>query len=82
MSKFARIFAFLCLFLGTLFAAVNINTASVDELKSLKGIGDKKAMDIVAYRTEQNFTTIDDLKKVKGIGEKLFNAIKEDIVVE
>lgn len=77
-----KIFAFLCLFLGIMFGAVNINTASFDELKALKGIGDKKAMDIITYRVEHKFTSIEDIKKVKGIGEKLFESIKTDIVVE
>lgn len=53
-----KIFAFLCLFLGIMFGAVNINTASFDELKALKGIGDKKAMDIIIYHTEYKFTSI------------------------
>lgn len=77
-----KIFAFLCLFVGIVLGAVNINTASVDELKTLKGIGEGKAMAIVAYRTEQNFTSIDDIKKVKGIGSKIFEDIKDSIVVE
>lgn len=78
MSKFLVLL--LCLS-GFLFAAVNINTATVEELQSLKGIGKSKAQAIVAYRNEQNFTSIDDIKKVKGIGPKLFESIKQDITV-
>ena len=76
MSKFLALL--LCLS-GFLFAAVNINTATVEELQSLKGIGKSKAQAIVSYRNEQNFTSIDDIKKVKGIGHKLFESIKQDI---
>lgn len=79
MSKFLVLL--LCLS-GFLFAAVNINTATVEELQSLKGIGKSKAQAIVSYRNEQNFTSIDDIKKVKGIGSKLFESIKQDITVQ
>lgn len=52
-------------------AVVNINTAGVEELCNLSGIGEVKARAIVEYR-EQNgkFASIDDLAKVKGIGPK------------
>lgn len=51
--------------------AVNINTASVEELqKSMKGIGKVKAQAIVDYRTAHGpFTTVDQLLEVKGIGK-------------
>lgn len=65
-----------------LFAAVNINTASKEELETLKGIGEAKAKAILEYRKEQNFTSIEDIKKVKGIGEKIFDQIKDSISVE
>lgn len=53
----------------TLFA-LDVNTASVEELTKLKGIGAKKAQAIVDYRTQNTcFKTLDELQKVKGIGE-------------
>lgn len=70
------------MFASFLFGAVNINTATVDELKSLKGIGNAKAKAIVEYRKDQNFTSIEDIKKVKGIGAKIFDGIKNDITVK
>lgn len=76
-----KIFAGLCVFVGLLFGVVNINTASLDELKALKGVGETKAQAIIDYRQEQNFTSIHDIKKVKGIGDKLFDKIKDEIVV-
>ena len=61
---------------------ININTASLDELKYLSGIGEKKAKDIISYReTNGSFNTIEDIMKVAGIGETSFAQIKEDITV-
>ncbi len=59
---------------------ININTADMEELMRLNGIGEVKALAIIAYR-EQNgpFTQIEDLMKVSGIGEKTFAKIKDDI---
>ncbi len=64
-------------------AKLNINTATVEELMSLKGIGEKKAESIVKHREEVgSFAAIDDLKGVKGIGDKLFNKIRDHIAIE
>lgn len=64
-------------------AKININTATIEELTFLKGIGEKKAESIVEHRKKiGTFATIDDLKGVKGIGDKIFNKIKHLIVVE
>ncbi|EAL0218947.1 ComEA family DNA-binding protein [Campylobacter jejuni] len=81
MKKLLFLFFALTAFL---FGAVNINTATLKELKSLNGIGEAKAKAkaILEYRKEANFTSIDDLKKVKGIGDKLFEKIKNDITIE
>ncbi|MGL4607204.1 MAG: helix-hairpin-helix domain-containing protein [Eubacteriaceae bacterium] len=55
---------------------ININTANVDELKSLPGIGEVLAKGIVDYREKNgNYTQLDDLKNVSRIGEKLFENI-------
>ncbi len=64
-------------------AKININTATVDELLSLKGIGLKKANAVIAYRGENGpFTKVEDIKNVKGIGDKIFERIKDRITVE
>ena len=65
-----------------LFGAVNINTASKEELMTLKGIGEATAEAIIEYRQENKFTKIEDIKNVKGIGDKKFESIKEDIEVK
>ncbi len=54
-------------------AIVSINSASVEDLAKLPGIGPEKAKAIVAARP---FKSIDDLKKVKGIKEAVFGKIK------
>ena len=65
-----------------LFGAININTASKEELKTLKGFGETTAEAIIEYRKENKFTKIEDIKNVKGIGDKKFESIKEDIEVK
>ncbi|MCW1361043.1 ComEA family DNA-binding protein [Campylobacter sp. US33a] len=77
-----KIFFLLFCMVGFVFAAININTATLEELKTLKGIGDAKAKAILEYRKDQNFTSIEDIKKINGIGDKIFEGIKNDIVVE
>ena len=62
---------------------VNINTATVEELKTLKGVGEKKAEAIIEYRKKNgSFKTKEDLMKVRGIGKKLFEAFQERIVTQ
>lgn len=59
---------------------VNINTAGVEELMALDGIGESTANKIIDDRTTNGpFATIDDIKRVSGIGDKKFEAIKDDI---
>lgn len=61
---------------------ININTATKEELKSLNGIGDTLADNIINYRKKNKFNTIEDLLNVNGIGESKFDAIKEYICVD
>lgn len=60
---------------------VNINSATIDELTTISGLGEKKAEAIIEYRKENKFTTIEDIKNVSGIGEALFEKIKDYITV-
>ena len=61
---------------------VNINTATIQELTTLSGVGEAKAQDIIEYRsTNGNFKTVEDIKNVSGIGENLFAKIKDYITV-
>ena len=67
---------------STSIAAVNLNTATKDELVVLPGIGPAKAQAIVDYRNQHGpFRSIDEIRKVKGIGEKLFISIKPELSI-
>ncbi|MBB5354552.1 competence protein ComEA [Anoxybacillus mongoliensis] len=61
---------------------ININTATIDQLQTLQGIGPAKASAIIAYREEHGpFQKVEDLLHVSGIGPKSLEKIKEQIVV-
>ena len=60
---------------------ISINTASLSELMSISGIGEKKAQSIIDYRKTNKFKTIEEVKNVSGIGEALFEKIKNYIKV-
>lgn len=60
---------------------VNINTASKEELMTLSGIGESKAIAIIKYREENKFISIEDLKNVSGIGDSLYDSVKDNITV-
>jgi len=73
------------MFAGTAFAddKVNINTASSEQLQSVKGIGEKTAAAIIAYRESHGaFKAVDDLVRVKGIGDKKLDHIDDALAVE
>ena len=61
---------------------VNINSATLEELQTLTGIGESKAQAIIEYREKNGpFETIEELRDVSGIGEALYEKIKNNIEV-
>jgi competence protein ComEA len=63
-----------------MWAAININTASKNELMELPGIGKSKAEAIISYRQKSKFNSIDEIKNVSGIGDKIYENIKIDLI--
>jgi competence protein ComEA len=63
-------------------APVNINSASLEELDALSGVGPSTAQKIIDYRVANGpFKTVDDIKNVSGIGDAKFAAMKDSITV-
>jgi competence protein ComEA len=63
--------------------SININTAGINELVKLPGIGEKTAEKIIQLRNERGkFKRVDELLDVKGIGEAKFNKIRKYLYVE
>jgi competence protein ComEA len=62
---------------------IDLNSATIQELVQLKGIGEKYAERIIEYREKNGkFEKVDDLMNVKGIGQKKFDSIKDLVSVE
>ncbi len=62
--------------------SINLNTATLEQLIALPGVGKKKAAAIIEYRSKYGkFKSVDDLTKVKGVGVKMLAKLKDRISV-
>ena len=74
MKKIVVFLVFCCSFL---FAQINLQTASKEELMGIKGIGEKKAEQIIEYRKTNTINNPEDLKNIKGFGDSIVGNVKE-----
>jgi competence protein ComEA len=68
----------------TVYAAesININTADKETLMSIKGIGEKRAEAIIAYRKEHgSFKSVDELAEIKGLGPAFIESNRKNLTV-
>lgn len=68
---------------GTSSGKVSLNKATVADLTTISGIGEKRAKDIIAYREEHGkFKSIDELSNVSGIGAKTLERLQSEVVLD
>ncbi len=60
---------------------IDVNSATVEQLQTLPGIGSVRAAAIVAERAHRGFETVDGLARVDGIGERLLATLREHVTV-
>ena len=62
-------------------APLDLNTATLEQLDALPGVGEVTAGRILAYRSAHPFTTVDQLLEVPGIGQRRFDQLKDLVTV-
>jgi len=72
-----KIVALLMLSVSFMLAALNLQTATKEELMGIKGIGDKKADQIIEYRKTNKINSPEELKNIKGFGNSIVSNIEK-----
>ncbi len=78
MKKFILITSLI----STSLFALNLNTASMQELEKIKGIGPQKAKAIIDYRKTHKIKSADDLKNIKGFDENTIANVKNNVMTK
>lgn len=73
-----KIIALFMLSVSLMFGAINLQTATKEELMSINGIGSVKADQIIKYRKTNKIKSPDDLKNIKGFGDGIVNNVKKN----
>lgn len=60
---------------------ISLNTATKEQLMTLSGIGESKALAIIEYRNNKKFESIDEITNIKGIGNSIYEKIKQYITI-
>ncbi len=58
---------------------ISLNKGTLDELMTLPGIGETRALAIISYRNEKKFVSVEEVKNVKGISDAIYAKIKDNI---
>jgi len=74
-----KVFFLAALLAVSVFGEVDINHATKKELVTLKGVGEKKAEAIIAYRNTHCFKSVEELQQVKGIGKSIVEKNKLEL---
>lgn len=77
-----KLITLLILSCSLLFGAIDLQTATKEELMTIKGIGEIKAEQIIEYRKTNSINSPEDLKNIKGFGDSIVENIKQDIKVK
>ena len=61
---------------------INLNTATIEQLTELKGIGPVTAQKIDEYRKAKAFSSVDELTEVSGVGPKTLEKLRDQLMVD